>query len=150
MYIDRSVRRSAGTDADQLPRLLPHNPVSMSATWHGRPSHVQIYRETCSITRSGVAFMRKNALILPTAIAKFCPVTGLRKSASRTYSPPYLYPYPERQPQGSVHSTRTELSWTDLNKSTQLHDAFIGNARRRHDYTSHWLAGAKLGRLMLG
>ena len=41
-----------------------------------------------------------------------------------------------------VHSTWTELSWleliwTDLNKSTQLHDAFIGqygHKRQRHDY----------------
>jgi len=26
-----------------------------------------------------------------------------------------------------------------------LHDAFIGHSRQRHDYTSHWLATAKLG-----
>ena len=43
----------------------------------------------------------------------------------------------EQQNRGSaVHRTRTEL-----NKSTQLHDAFIGRARRLRDYR---LAAAKL------
>jgi len=32
------------------------------------------------------------------------------------------------------------------NKSTQLRDAFVGHARYRHDYTTRWLAAAKLGR----
>jgi len=25
-------------------------------------------------------------------------------------------------------------NWTELNKSTQLHDAFIGHERQRHDF----------------
>jgi len=37
------------------------------------------------------------------------------------------------------------MNWTDLNKSTQLHDALIGHARQHHDYTPYWLAAAKLG-----
>jgi len=51
-----------------------------------------------------------------------------------------------------VHSRRTKLNWTDLKKSTQLRDAFIGRARQRHDYrpTSRWLAATKRGRLLLG
>jgi len=40
------------------------------------------------------------------------------------------------------------LTLTDLVASTQLHDAFIGHVRRRHHYTSYWLAAAKLGRLV--
>jgi len=42
------------------------------------------------------------------------------------------------------------MNWTDLKKSTQLHDAFIGHARQRHAHTAYWLdAAAKLGRLVL-
>ena len=41
----------------------------------------------------------------------------------------------------------TELTY---NKSTQLHDAFIGHARMRHDYTACWLAAEKLGRNSAG
>jgi len=37
-----------------------------------------------------------------------------------------------------------------VDKSTQLHGAFIGHARQRDDCTSHWLAAVKLGRLVLG
>jgi len=48
-----------------------------------------------------------------------------------------------------LHSTGTELNWTYLNKSTQLHDAFIGHSPPRH-YTMYWLAAAKLGQLVLG
>jgi len=47
----------------------------------------------------------------------------------------------------------TELNWTDLtdlNKSTQLGNTFVCHARRRHDYTSYWLAAVKLGRIILG
>ena len=33
--------------------------------------------------------------------------------------------------------TTRELNWTNLHKLTQLHDAFIGHARRRRDYTSY-------------
>jgi len=44
----------------------------------------------------------------------------------------------------------TKLTWTNMDKSTQLHDAFIGHVRRRHDYTSYWLAVANLGQLVLG
>ena len=45
--------------------------------------------------------------------------------------------------------TAHELNWTELigNKATQLHDAFIGYARQRHDHTSFWLAAATLERL---
>jgi len=32
-----------------------------------------------------------------------------------------------------MHSTRTELTSTDLQQLDQLHDAFIGRARQRHD-----------------
>ena len=39
---------------------------------------------------------------------------------------------------------------TELNKSTQLQATFIGHVRQRHDYTSYWVAAAKLGRLVLG
>jgi len=39
---------------------------------------------------------------------------------------------------------------TELNKSTQLQATFIGQVRQRHDYTSYWVAAAKLGRLVLG
>jgi len=49
----------------------------------------------------------------------------------------------------SQHMDWTKLILTDLNKSTQLHDAFIGHARRRHDYTSYRLAAEEIGRLML-
>ena len=48
-----------------------------------------------------------------------------------------------------LHSTGTGLNWTYLNKSTQLHDAFIGHSPPRH-YTMYWLAAAKLGQLVLG
>ena len=51
----------------------------------------------------------------------------------------------------NVHSFILEvrqLTWTDL-KSTQLHEAFIGHARQRHDYASYWFAAAKIGRLVL-
>jgi len=41
------------------------------------------------------------------------------------------------------------MNWSDLNLSTQLHDAFIGQARQRRDYTSYWLAAVKLVRLVL-
>jgi len=41
-----------------------------------------------------------------------------------------------------------DLNWTELNKSTQLYDAFIGHARQRHDYTSYWLAAVS-ARLVL-
>ena len=45
----------------------------------------------------------------------------------------------------------SQLKWSDVNKSTQLHDAFIGHARQRHDYTSCWLAAAKtIGRSVFG
>jgi len=40
------------------------------------------------------------------------------------------------------------LNWTELNKSARLHDTFIGHADL--SCTSHWLAAAKLGRLVLG
>ena len=41
------------------------------------------------------------------------------------------------------------MNWTELtlNKSTQLHDVFIGHVYRP---TSYWLAAAKLGRLVIG
>jgi len=47
----------------------------------------------------------------------------------------------------SQHMNWTE--WADPNKSTQLHDTFIGHARRRHDYAVYWLAAAKPGRSVL-
>ena len=33
-----------------------------------------------------------------------------------------------------ARSTRSELTSTDLNRSTQLHDAFVGHAYERHDF----------------
>jgi len=48
-----------------------------------------------------------------------CPSTRVRTSAPRLSL-------------GFVHSTRTALKLT-RNKSTQLHNAFIGHARQRHD-----------------
>ena len=67
---------------------------------------------------------------------------------SRLYE---LLPAARRAVLRFVHSsTWTELNWTELNKSTRLHDALIGRAYQRHGSTSYWLTAAKLGRLVLG